>query len=154
MSAEKRLKELGIELPEATAPIANYVGVRRVGDLLYFSGAGPVRGGKPSVTGTLGKDLTIEQGYKAAREVAINLIASLKNAVGDLDNVEQFVKLLAFVRCTDDFENQPAVVNGASDLIVEVFGEKGRHARSALGTNALPMGIPVEIEMIVQVKQK
>ena len=152
-SVEKKLGELGIELPAATGPIANYVSVQRVGELLFFSGAGPLKEGKATMAGMVGRELTVEQGYAAAREGAINLIAALKKSVGDLDNVVQIVKVLGFVRCTDDFERQPAVLNGASDLFVEVFGERGRHARSAVGTNALPMGIPVELEMIVQVKQ-
>jgi enamine deaminase RidA (YjgF/YER057c/UK114 family) len=152
MLIEKRLEELGIVLPEAAAPLANYVSVQRSGDLLFLSGSGPIKGGMPTMVGRLGDDITIEQGYAAAREGAINLIAVLKKTLGDLDDVEQVVKLLGFVRCTDDFTAQPAVINGASDLLVEVFGEKGRHARSAVGTNALPMGMPVEVELIVKVK--
>ena len=152
MNIEKRLQELSIEIQPAVSPLANYVSVQRSGDQLYFSGAGPLRDGKPTMTGCLGADLSVEQGYAAAREGAINLICALKAAVGDLDKVEQIIKLLAFVRCTSDFAQQPAVVNGASDLLVQVFGDKGRHARSAVGTNALPMNIPVEIEMIVRIK--
>jgi len=153
MHIEKRLSALGIELLPAVHPVANYVGYQRAGDLLFFSGAGPMRDGIPSMTGRLGDDLTIEQGYAAAREGAINLLCALKAAVGDLDKVEQIVKVLGFVRCTDDFDGQPAVINGASDLFVEVFGDKGRHARAAVGTNALPMGTPVEVEMIVKVRE-
>ncbi len=152
MLIEKRLEELGIEIQGAVAPLANYVPVQRAGDLLFLSGGGPLRAGKPTMVGRLGENLSIEQGYAAAREGAINLICALKAAVGDLDNVEQIVKLLGFVNCTADFGSQPAVINGASDLFVEVFGDKGRHARSAVGTNSLPMGIPVEVEMIVKVK--
>jgi len=152
MEIEKRLEQLGIEIAPAVAPVANYVSVQQVGNLLFFSGAGPLRDGKPTIVGRLGDDLTVEQGYAAAREGAINLICALKATLGDLDRVEQIVKLLGFVRCTPDFGSQPAVINGASDLFVEVFGDRGRHARSAVGTNALPMGIPVEVEMIVQVK--
>jgi len=152
MEIEKRLEQLGIEIAPAVAPVANYVSVQQVGNLLFFSGAGPLRDGKPTIVGRLGDDLTVEQGYAAAREGAINLICALKATLGDLDRVEQIVKLLGFVRCTPDFGSQPTVINGASDLFVEVFGDRGRHARSAVGTNALPMGIPVEVEMIVQVK--
>lgn len=152
MIAEKRLQELGIEIKEAVSPLANYVSVQRSGDLLFFSGAGPLRDGKPTMVGRLGENVTVEQGYTAAREGAVNLICALKGYLGDLDRVEQIVKLLGFVNCTPDFGAQPAVINGASDLFVEVFGEKGRHARSAVGTNALPMGIPVEVEMIVRIK--
>ena len=152
MHIEKRLSELGIELLPAVSPIANYVSCQRAGDLLFFSGAGPMRDGVPTMVGRLGDDLTVEQGYAAAREGAINLLCALKAAVGDLDKVEQIVKVLGFVRCTDDFGSQPAVINGASDLFVEVFGDRGRHARAAVGTNALPMGTPVEVEIIVRVK--
>jgi len=152
MQTEKRLAELGLELPDPPNPIANYVSVRRVGNLLFFSGAGPIRDGVPTITGRLGADVTLEQGYAAAREAALNLIACLKREIGNLDNLMQVVKLQGFVNSTDDFKAQPGVINGASDLLVEVFGERGRHARTAVGTNALPMGIPVEIEMIVEVR--
>lgn len=152
MKIEKRLEELGIEIKEAVSPIANYVSVQQCGDVLYFSGAGPVRDGKASMVGRLGEQITIEQGYAAAREGAINLICAMKGYLGDLDRVEQIVKVLGFVNCTSDFGAQPAVINGASDLFVEVFGDKGRHARSAVGVNALPLGIPVEVEIIVKIK--
>lgn len=152
MLIEKRLAELGIEIQEAVSPLANYVGVQRCGDLLFFSGAGPVRGGKATMAGRLGENISIEQGYAAAREGAVNLICAMKGYLGDLDRVEQIVKVLGFVNCTADFGAQPAVINGASDLFVEVFGDKGRHARSAVGTNALPLGIPVEVEIIVKIK--
>lgn len=149
---EERLKELGIELPSGPAPMANYVSAQRDGNTLYLSGAGPLKDGKPTVTGRLGESVTIEQGYAAAREAAVNLLATLKRELGDLDRVEQIVKVLGFVRSADDFYSQPAVVNGASDLLVAVFGERGRHARSAIGTNVLPFGLPVEVEMIVRVR--
>lgn len=152
MLIEKRLEELGIEIKEAVSPLANYVSVQRSGDLLFFSGAGPVRDGKATMVGRLGDTISVEQGYAAAREGAINLICALKGYLGDLDRVEQIVKVLGFVNCTADFGAQPAVINGASDLFVEVFGEKGRHARSAVGTNALPLGIPVEVEIIVKIR--
>ncbi|MCL2368557.1 MAG: RidA family protein [Oscillospiraceae bacterium] len=153
MLIEKRLEELGIELQEAVAPMANYVTAQRSGDLLFLAGAGPLRDGKATIVGKLGDNMTIEEGYAAARESAINLICNLKSQVGDLDKVDQILKILAFVNCTPDFEDQPAVINGCSDLLVEVFGDKGRHARSAVGTNSLPCGIPVEIvEMVVRIK--
>jgi enamine deaminase RidA (YjgF/YER057c/UK114 family) len=151
MQVEKRLAEAGIELPNPPNPIANYVTVRRVGNLLFLSGAGPLREGVPTMIGRLGAEVTLEQGYAAARQAALNLIASLKREIGDLDKLVQVVKIQGFVNCTDDFKDQPKVINGASDVLVEVFGEKGRHARTALGTNALPMGIPVEVEMIAEV---
>lgn len=152
MLIEKRMQELGIPLMDAVDPVANYVSVQRSGDLLFLSGAGPVRGGKATMTGRLGESVTLEQGYAAAREGAINLVCALKSYLGDLDRVEQIVKLLGFVHCTPDFEAQPQVINGASDLFVEVFGDKGRHARSAVGVSALPMGIPVEVEVIVRIR--
>ena len=152
MLVEKRLEELGIKLPQAAAPIANYVSIVQTGDLLFMSGAGPITEGKVSLTGALGVDVSVEQGYAAAREGAINIIAALKGYLGDLDRVEQIVKLLGFVRCSSDFAQQPAVINGASDLFVEVFGDKGRHARSAVGTNALPLNMPVEVEAVVRIK--
>lgn len=152
MLIENRLAALGIEIQEAVSPLANYVGVQRSGDLLFFSGAGPVRDGKATMTGRLGENISVEQGYAAAREGAVNLICAMKGYLGDLDRVEQIVKVLGFVNCTSDFGAQPAVINGASDLFVEVFGDKGRHARSAVGTNALPLGIPVEVEIVVKIR--
>lgn len=152
MQIEKRLEELGIEVKEAVAPVANYVSVQRAGDLLFLSGAGPVRGGKASMTGRVGEGVSVEQGYAAAREGAVNLICALKGALGDLDRVEQIVKLVGFVNAAPGFEAQPQVVNGASDLFVEVFGDKGRHARSAVGVASLPLNIPVEVEIIAKVK--
>ena len=149
---EARLEELGLILPESPPPMANYVSVQRTGNLLFFSGSGPFQDGKPVVFGKLGKELTLEEGYNAAKLTALNLISILKKTVGDLDKVKQIVKLLAFVASTDDFTQQPAVVNGASDLFVEVFGDKGKHARSAIAANVLPFSIPIEIEMIVEIE--
>ena len=152
MSAEDRLKELGIELPESPAPIANYVPAVRTGNLLYLSGVGPAAPAEgPAPLGKLGADLTVEQGYEAARLTGINLIARLKSELGDLGRVNRVIKLLSMVNSAPDFDQQPAVANGCSDLLVEVFGDKGRHARSAVGMAALPGNIPVEIEMIVEV---
>ena len=152
MLIEKRLEELGLTLPEAPTPMANYVSVRRSGNLLYFSGASAFQEGKPVVFGKLGAELTMEEGYQAARLAGLNLIAQLKRELGDLDRVVQFVKVQAFVASAPDFTQQPAVMNGASDLFVEVFGDKGRHARTAVATHVLPFNIPVEIEMIVEVQ--
>lgn len=150
---EERIKELGIELPEAPSPMASYVVVQKADNLLYFSGASPMNNGKPTMTGKLGKDLTIEEGYEGARQAGLLLLSQLKKAVGDLDNVEQIVKLFGIVASTDDFTEHPAVINGASELFVEVFGEKGKHARSAIGTSVLPWNLPLEVEMIVKVKE-
>jgi enamine deaminase RidA (YjgF/YER057c/UK114 family) len=152
MDIEKRLKELGITLPEPSRPAANYLQAARTGNLLFVAGHGPYDDGKTVLSGKLGKDLTIEQGYRTARSVALNCLASIKAVLGDLGKVKRMVKLLGMVNCTEDFKDQPKVVNGASDLLVEVFGEAGRHARSAVGMQSLPNGIPVEIEMILEVE--
>jgi enamine deaminase RidA (YjgF/YER057c/UK114 family) len=154
MSAEATLKDKGITLPPPSAPLANYVGAVRTGNLLYLAGHGPIMtGGKPSITGKLGRDLTVEQGYRAAREVGLCLLATTRAALGSLDRVKRIVKVLGMVNCTDDFGDQPKVINGFSDLMVEVFGEAiGKHARSAVGMAGLPVGIPVEIEMILEVE--
>jgi enamine deaminase RidA (YjgF/YER057c/UK114 family) len=152
MNAEKKLSELGIELPPVGQPVANYVPAVRTGNLVFLSGHGPVRKDGTRIAGKVGSDLTVEQGYEAARQVALVLLASLKGEIGNLDKVRGVVKLLGMVNCTPDFENQPEVINGASDLLVEIFGERGRHARSAVGMVALPRSISVEIEMIVEVE--
>ncbi len=151
MSAEKKLKALGITLPPVSTPVANYVNAVRTGNLLYLAGKGPlpIDGKRPS--GKLGREFTIEQGYQHARTTGLDLIAVMKAELGSLERVKRIVKVLGMVNCTPDFTDPPKVINGASDLFVEVFGEKGRHARSAVGMNSLPMGIPVEIEVIVEV---
>jgi len=151
MNAETRLKEIGLELPPAVKPIGNYVPAVRTGNLVFLSGHGPLRNDGTRITGKVGADLTLEQGYEAARRVALGLLGSLKAEIGDLDKVRRVVKLLGMVNCTPDFTDQPKVINGASDLLVEVFSDKGKHARSAVGMNALPNNISVEIEMIVEV---
>ncbi len=151
MDIEKKLKELGISLPAPPKPLANYVPAVRAGNLLFVSGHGPYNDGKTMVSGKLGKELTIEEGYKTARNVALNCLASVKATLGDLNKVKRVGKLLGMVNCTEDFKDQPKVINGASDLLVEVFGDAGRHARSAVGMQSLPNGIPVEIEMILEV---
>ena len=150
---EKRIAELGISLPESPQPIANYVPTVRTGNLLFVAGLGPAARPDGSVpNGKVGRDLTQEEGYEAARLVGINLLARLKSSLGDLDRVVRVVKLLSMVNCAPEFTQQPAVANGCSDLLVEVFGERGRHARSAVGMASLPNDIPVEIEMIVEVR--
>ena len=151
MSAEKKLKDLEITLPTPAQPIANYVRAVKVGNLLFVSGHGPYPDGKIKTSGKVGKELTVEEGYQVARNVGLNCLASVKAAVGDLDKVKRVVKLLGMVHCTEDFKEQPKVINGCSDLLVEIFGEIGKHARSAVGMQALPNGIPVEIEMILEV---
>ena len=149
---EERLKEKGITLTTPSAPVANYVNAVRVGNLLYLSGKGPTKSDGTNITGKVGKDLTIEQGYEAAKFCAINHIAVLKAELGDLSKVKRIVKVLGMVNCTDDFKDQPKVINGYSDLMVAIFGDKGKHARSAVGMNSLPMDIAVEVEVIVEVE--
>ena len=150
--AETRLKEKGITLNEPSKPVANYVNAVRVGNLLFLAGKGPTKVDGSHITGKVGKDLTIEQGYEAARLTAINHLSVLKAELGSLNKVKRVVKVLGMVNCTDDFKDQPKVINGYSDLMVEIFGDKGKHARSAVGMNALPLNIAVEVEVIVEVE--
>jgi enamine deaminase RidA (YjgF/YER057c/UK114 family) len=152
MEIEQRLEELGIALPAVGGPIGNYVHAKRIGNLLYLSGKGPpdVDGEMPR--GKLGAGMSVEEGYRHARGVGLVLIAAMREALGDLDRVADIVKVLGMVNAAPDFEDHPKVVNGCSDLLVEVFGEHGRHARSAVGMSSLPGGIPVEIEVIVAVR--
>ena len=153
MGADARIKELGITLPQPAKPVGNYIPGVRVGNLLYLSGHGPVRvDGQPTARGKVGRDLSTEEAYKVAREVGINLLGSARVILGSLDKVKRIVKVLGMVNSADGFGDQPKVINGFSDLMVEVFGENGRHARSAVGMAELPMGIPVEIEMILEVE--
>lgn len=149
---EARLKALGIELPAAPQPVANYVNGVRTGNLIFLAGKGPKRADGSEITGKLGADVSIETGYEAARLTAINQLAVLKAMLGDLRRVQRVVKVLGMVNSDPDFVQQPAVINGFSDLIVEVFGERGRHARAAVGMASLPRGQAVEIEMIVEVR--
>jgi enamine deaminase RidA (YjgF/YER057c/UK114 family) len=152
MSIEQRLKDLKITLPKVGPPLGSYVHAKRVGNLLYLSGKGPHSPqGMPK--GKLGAGMSIEQGYGHARQVGLVLISAMRDALGgDLDRVEDVVKVLGMVNAAPDFEDHPKVINGCSDLFVEVFGERGRHARSAVGMSSLPGGIPVEIEVIVAVR--
>ena len=152
MKTEQRLVELGITLPAVGAPIGNYVHAKRTGNLLYLSGKGPPEASGAMPKGKLGAGMSVEEGYGHARAVGLVLIAALREALGDLDRVEDIVKVLGMVNAAADFEDHPKVVNGCSDLLVEVFGERGRHARSAVGMSSLPDGIPVEIEIIVAVR--
>jgi enamine deaminase RidA (YjgF/YER057c/UK114 family) len=151
MKTEQRLKELGIELVKATGPMANYVNAVRAGNLLFLAGKGPGLPGQPLPSGKVGRDFSIEQGYAYARETGLNLIAVMKAELGDLDRVKRIVKVLGMVNATPEFGHQPEVINGCSDLFVEVFGDRGRHARAAVGMGSLPRGIPVEIEVVVEV---
>jgi enamine deaminase RidA (YjgF/YER057c/UK114 family) len=148
---EAKLKELGIVLPTPGAPVANYVNAVQTGNLLFLAGKGPLPQDGKDVVGRLGKDMTIEQGYQAARSVAIAHLAVLKKELGDLKRVTRIVKVLGMVNSDPAFTQQPAVINGYSDLMVAVFGERGKHARSAVGMATLPSGIPVEVEVIVEI---
>jgi enamine deaminase RidA (YjgF/YER057c/UK114 family) len=149
---ERKLESMGLTLPVPPQPVANYVRYVRTGNLVFISGTGPDQwqDGTPCI-GKLGRDLDVEQGYEAAKLVGLNMLASLKELLGDLDKVNRVVKLLGMVNATEDFTDHPQVINGCSDLLANVFGDAGRHSRSAVGMGSLPGGIPVEIEMIVEV---
>jgi len=148
---EAKLKELNIVLPNPPQPVANYVNGVRTGNLIFLAGKGPKRVDGTEITGKLGQDITIEQGYEAARLTAINQLAVLKDMLGDLNKVKRIVKVLGMVNSDPNFVEQPKVVNGFSDLMVDVFGEKGKHARAAVGMASLPRAQAVEIELIVEV---
>jgi enamine deaminase RidA (YjgF/YER057c/UK114 family) len=153
MSAERKLKELKIDLGTVSAPVANYVNAVRTGNLLYLAGKGPrpgADGKRPK--GKVGRDYTVEEAYQHARSVGLDLLAVMRAELGSLDKVKRVVKVLGMVNAMPEFEDQPKVINGCSDLFVQVLGEKGKHARSAVGMGSLPMGIPVEIEVIVEVE--
>lgn len=155
MKIEQKLAEMGLKLPEPRTPVGNYVGAVRAGNLVFISGHGPelqTDGSRTLIRGKLGRDLTAEQGYEAAKLVALHLLRALKTVIGDLDKVVRIVKLLGFVNTAEGFKDQPKVINGASDLFVALWGEAGRHARSAIGMYELPNGIAVEIEAIVEVR--
>ena len=148
---EQRLEDLGIDLPHPAAPLAVYVPAVRTGDLVFVSGQLPLVGGKPVAVGRLGGNVGLEEGQAAAQFCAINVIAALKAELGELSRVQRVVKLTGFVACEPDFTEQARVVNGASELFGEVFGDRGLHARAAVGMAALPFGVPVEVEAIVEV---
>ena len=152
MTPEQKLKQLGIDLGTVSAPVANYVNAVRTGNLLYLAGKGPrvdASGRRP--IGKLGREFTPEQGYQHARSVGMDLLAVMRAELGSLDKVKRVVKVLGMVNAVPEFTDHPKVINGCSDLFVEVLGEAGKHARSAVGMGSLPMGIPVEIEVIVEV---
>ena len=149
---DKKLNELGIELFTPSKPVANYVKAVRTGNLLYLSGHGPGKADGTSMTGKVGAELTIDDGYAAARQAGISILSTIKSELGSLNKVKRVVTVLGMVNCTSDFADQPKVINGFSDLMVSVFGEKGKHARSAVGMNALPSNITVEIEIILEVE--
>ena len=150
MTPEQKLNALGLALPELPKPVANYVSYKRVGEMLYLSGQGPRRNDGVMHTGKVGKDVTVKQAYEHARLVGLGLLAAMKQAAGDLSKVE-VIKVLGMVNAVPDFGDQPAVINGCSDLFVEVLGERGRHARSAVGMGSLPGNISVEIEAVCRI---
>lgn len=147
---EEKLQQMGLELPEVPKPVAAYLPARRVGDLVFVSGQIPLRDGRIAYRGKVGAERTPEEGYEAARLCALNALAAVKALVGSLDAVE-IVQVRGFVNCTPDFENHPEVINGASELLVELFGERGRHARAAVGASSLPRDVTVEVEMVVRI---
>lgn len=152
MSYEAKLQELGLKVPEVAKPVAAYVPAVKVGDYVYTSGQIPFVEGKLKYVGKVGKDLSLEEGYEAAKVCALNCLAAVKCVIGSLDKVEQIVKVVGFVNSAPGFADQPKVVNGASELIGQVFGTAGEHARSAVGVAELPLNAAVEVEMIVKVK--
>jgi enamine deaminase RidA (YjgF/YER057c/UK114 family) len=152
-SVDDRLAELGIALPPAFPPVANYLSCARTGDLLFVGGHGPTDG-EQTIVGKVGTDLTLEQGRVAARMTGLSLLATMRAELGSLDRVRQVIKVFGMVNVGGDFDQTPAVIDGCSDLLVEVFGDKGRHTRSAVGLAALPFGIAVEIELIARVDER
>jgi enamine deaminase RidA (YjgF/YER057c/UK114 family) len=150
---EQRLKELGLTLPAPVRPVANFVTAVRTGNLVFLAGHGPCGEATEKVKGKVGKDRTIEEGYEAARQTALCLLATLKAEIGDLSKVKRIVRVFGMVNATDTFDQHPKVINGCSDLLVEVFGEHGKHARAAVGMASLPFNWTVEIEMVVEVAE-
>ena len=149
----ENIKNLGLNIPDLPKALANYVPFKIIGKTIYISGQAPVHNGELIYKGKVGSDISIEEGIEAAKLCVINIIAALKTGLeGDWDKLDSFVKLTGFVNCQDNFTDQPKIINGASDMLVEIFGDQGRHARVAVGSNALPLGIAVEIDAIVQLK--
>ena len=152
-SFEENIKNLGLNIPELPKALANYVPYKIVGKTMYISGQAPVKNGELIYKGKVGSDISVEDGIEAARLCVINIIATVKTGLeGDWSKLDSFVKLTGYVNCQDTFTDQPKIINGASDMLVEIFGDQGRHSRVAVGSNALPLGIAVEIDAIVQLK--
>ena len=150
---DENIKNLGLNIPDLPKALANYVPYKIIGKTIYISGQAPVENGELVYKGKVGSDISIEEGIEAAKLCVINIIAALKTGLeGDWDKLDSFIKLTGFVNCQDNFTDQPKIINGASDMLVEIFGDQGRHARVAVGSNALPLGIAVEIDAIVQLK--
>jgi len=152
MEIEQKLKELGLILPEAPKPVAEYIPAKKIGNLVFTSGQGPIKDGQFVYVGKVGGEVSIEEGYECAKMCALNCLAAIKSVIESLDKIDEVIKIKGYVNSTPDFYRQPEVVNGASELIVKIFGEKGKHTRSALGTSVLPGNIPVELEMTVSIK--
>ena len=152
MNFEEKLKELNIDLPKATAPVGSYVATKEVGKLLYISGQISIDQSGNLIKGKLGKNLSVEEGYEAAKRCALSIVSQTKNHLsGNLSRVKSCIKLTGFVNSTDDFTEQPKVINGASETIVKIFGEAGMHARAAVSTNSLPLGVAVEVDAIFEI---
>jgi len=153
MKIENKMKEIGLILPEVPKPIAEYIPAKKIGNLVVTSGQGPIKDGKFIHVGKVGGEVNLEEGYESAKMCALNCLAAIKSIIGSLDEIDEIVKIKGYVNSTPDFYRQPEVINGASELVVKIFGEKGKHTRSALGTSVLPGNIPVELEMIVKLKE-
>jgi enamine deaminase RidA (YjgF/YER057c/UK114 family) len=150
---EENIKSLGLNIPDLPKALANYVPYKIIGKSMYISGQAPVQNGEIIYQGKVGTDVTIEDGIAAAKLCCINIIAAVKKGLdGDWDKLDSFVKLTGYVNCKDDFKDQPKIINGASDILVQIFGDQGRHTRTAVGSNALPLGISVEIDAIIHLK--
>ncbi len=154
LSYEEKLKEMGIILSQVPKPVAAYIPAKKVGNLIFCSGQGPFVEGNLIHEGKVGAEKTLEEGYEAAKICALNCLAAVKALIGSLNNIEEIVQVRGFVNCTPEFGKQPEVINGASELLEKIFGEKGKHARCALGTSSLPRDITVEVEMVVKVKDR
>ena len=153
MNVEKKLENLGLSLPKPPKPVAAYIPAVKTGNLIFVSGQIPVVEGKLKYKGKVGRNLSVEEGYEAAKICVLNALSIIKDMIGSLDKVKRIVRVVGYVNCSDDFEEPHKVVNGASELLVKIFGEKGRHARLALGSNTLPLGAAIELEMIVEVEE-
>ncbi len=150
---EENIKNLGLNIPDLPKALANYVPYKIVGKTMYISGQAPVKNGELIYKGKVGSDITVEDGIEAAKLCVINIIAGVKTGIeGDWDKLDSFVKLTGYVNCQNNFTDQPKIINGASDMLVDIFGDQGRHSRVAVGSNALPLGIAVEIDAVVQLK--
>jgi len=154
MEIEEKITSLGLQLPEVAKPVASYIPAVQSGNLVFISGQIPFVHGKLLCRGKLGKEIDLEKGYECARIAVMNCIAALKSVIGDLDKVKRIVKITGYVNSAAGFEDQPKVLNGASDLVIEIFGEKGRHSRTAIGTNELPLAAPVEVDLIAEIQQQ